>query len=114
MLAQEDESEESNQDESVNLMTCHRSKGLEFPVVFIAGVQCGSFPDDRYMNSADDVEAERRLLYVSMTRAIDRLYITCSADPYIGKQVYDRNGKLVMSFKGFLADIPDLVLQTNK
>ena len=114
MLAQEDESEESNQDESVNLMTCHRSKGLEFPVVFIAGVQCGLFPDDRYMNSADDVEAERRLLYVSMTRAIDRLYITCSADPYVGKQVYDRNGKLVVSFKGFLADIPDLVLQTKK
>lgn len=114
MLVQEDESDESNQDESVNLMTCHRSKGLEFPVVFIAGVQCGSFPDDQYITSADDVEAERRLLYVSMTRAIDRLYITCSNDPYAGKQIFDRNGNLVVSFKGFLADIPDLVLQKRQ
>ena len=114
MLVQEDESEESNQDESVNLMSCHRSKGLEFPVVFIAGVQCGSFPDDQYMNSAEDVEAERRLLYVSMTRAIDRLYITCNKDPYAGKQVYDRNGNLIVSFRGFLADIPDLVLQKRQ
>ena len=114
MLVQEDESDESNQDESVNLMTCHRSKGLEFPVVFIAGVQCGSFPDDQYITSADDVEAERRILYVSMTRAIDRLYITCSNDPYAGKQIFDRNGNLVVSFKGFLADIPDLVLQKRQ
>lgn len=114
MLVQEDESDESKTDESVNLMTCHRSKGLEFPVVFIAGVQCGSFPDDRYMSTAADVEAERRLLYVSMTRAIDQLYITCNADPYAGKQIYDRNGKLITAFRGFLADIPDLVLQSNK
>ena len=114
MLVQEDESDKSNQDETVNLMTCHRSKGLEFPVVFIAGVQCGSFPDDQYMNSEEDVEAERRLLYVSMTRAIDRLYITCNKDPYAGKQVYDRNGNLIVSFRGFLSDIPDLVLQKKQ
>lgn len=114
MLAQEDESGENNHDESVNLMTCHRSKGLEFPVVFIPGVQYGSFPDDQYMNSVDDVEAERRLLYVSMTRAIDRLYITCSKDPYAGKQIFDKNGKLVATFKGFLADIPNLVFQKKQ
>ena len=66
------------------------------------------------MNSAEDVEAERRLLYVSMTRAIDRLYITCNKDPYAGKQVYDRNGNLIVSFRGFLADIPDLVLQKRQ
>ena len=111
MLVQEDDSEEENQDQSVNLMTCHRSKGLEFPVVFIAGVQCGTFPDDKYMVSVNAVEAERRLLYVSMTRAIDRLYITCNTDPYAGKQIYDKNGNLVFSFRGFLSDIPDIVLK---
>ncbi len=114
MLAQEDKSEESNQDESVNLMTCHRSKGLEFPVVFIAGVQCGTFPDDKFITSAAAVEAERRLLYVSMTRAIDRLYITCNDNPYAGKRVYDKDGRLIVSFKGFLADIPDLVFKENQ
>lgn len=113
MLVQEDKSNESTQDESVNLMTCHRSKGLEFPVVFIPGVQCGSFPDDRYIYSDEDVEAERRLLYVSMTRAIDHLYITCNSDPYAGKQISDKDGNLIVAFKGFLADIPDLVLQNK-
>ena len=114
MLIQEDNSEENNPDHAVNLMTCHRSKGLEFPIVFIPGIQCGTFPDYKYISSAQDLEAERRLLYVSMTRAIDRLYLTCNSNPYTTDQLLDRNNRPIVSFKGFLADIPDLVLKQEQ
>ncbi|MDP3724977.1 MAG: ATP-dependent helicase [Nanoarchaeota archaeon] len=58
--------------DAVTLMTAHASKGLEFPVVFVAGVEEGLFPYER----SEDTEEERRLLYVAMTRAKERLYIT--------------------------------------
>lgn len=59
-------------DDAITLMTAHASKGLEFPVVFVVGVEEGLFPYQR----AGDVEEERRLLYVAMTRAKERLHIT--------------------------------------
>ncbi len=102
-LVGEDDSQEDPAGDAVTLMTCHHSKGLEFPVVFIPGIQCGTFPDDHFINCRADLEAERRLLYVSMTRAIDKLYLTCNDDPYRGGGKY--------AFRGFLADIPDIVLQ---
>ena len=114
LLSQEDNSEENNPDHAVNLMTCHRSKGLEFPVVFIPGIQCGTFPDDKHIFSAQDLEAERRLLYVSMTRAIDRLYLTCNSNPYTSHQLIDNNNHPIVSIKGFLADIPDLVIKQEQ
>ena len=62
--------------DKVALMTSHCSKGLEFPVVFIAGVEEGLYPSLRDQNSAFELEEERRLFYVSMTRAKDRLILT--------------------------------------
>jgi DNA helicase-2/ATP-dependent DNA helicase PcrA len=60
----------------VTLMTLHAAKGLEFPVVFLCGLEEGLFPHSRTFLKPDDVEEERRLCYVGMTRAMDQLVLT--------------------------------------
>ena len=61
---------------TVTLMTLHNAKGLEFPLVFLSGMELGLFPHSRSMNSPDALEEERRLCYVGMTRARKRLILT--------------------------------------
>jgi ATP-dependent DNA helicase UvrD/PcrA len=61
---------------TVTLMTLHNAKGLEFDVVFVAGMEDGIFPHFRSMTDADELEEERRLAYVGITRARRRLYLT--------------------------------------
>jgi ATP-dependent DNA helicase UvrD/PcrA len=63
-------------DDQVVLMTLHSAKGLEFPVVFLAGVEEGVFPHTRALTEPDELEEERRLAYVGITRARERLYVT--------------------------------------
>jgi DNA helicase-2/ATP-dependent DNA helicase PcrA len=63
-------------DDQVVLMTLHSAKGLEFPVVFIIGVEEGVFPHNRALTEPDEMEEERRLAYVGITRAMKRLYIS--------------------------------------
>jgi DNA helicase-2/ATP-dependent DNA helicase PcrA len=63
-------------DVPVTLMTAHSAKGLEFPVVFIVGLEDGLFPHSRSLADASDIEEERRLCYVAMTRAQKYLYVT--------------------------------------
>ncbi len=65
-------------DDCVQLMTLHSVKGLEFPLVFMTGMEDGLFPHQRSMNDADGLEEERRLCYVGTTRAMSELYISCA------------------------------------
>jgi DNA helicase-2/ATP-dependent DNA helicase PcrA len=60
----------------ITLMTLHSAKGLEFPLVFLAGMEEGLFPHSRTFLNPDDVEEERRLCYVGMTRAMDQLIVS--------------------------------------
>lgn len=60
----------------VTLMTIHNAKGLEFPVVFVAGLEEGVFPHHRSLGEPEEMAEERRLCYVAMTRAMQRLYVT--------------------------------------
>jgi DNA helicase-2/ATP-dependent DNA helicase PcrA len=62
----------------VTLMTVHSAKGLEFPVVFIVGLEQGIFPHARSLNDPVQMEEERRLAYVAITRARERLYLSCA------------------------------------
>ncbi len=60
----------------VTLMTMHAAKGLEFPVVFLSGLEEGVFPHNRALTDLTELEEERRLAYVGLTRAMDRLYLS--------------------------------------
>lgn len=66
----------SEGDDAVQLMTLHSAKGLEFPLVFLTGLEEGLFPHKMSMDSAEGLEEERRLAYVGITRAMERLVIT--------------------------------------
>ncbi len=73
LVAQSDDLDESAQ---VSLLTIHNAKGLEFPIVFLSGMEEGLFPHSRSIQSPGMLEEERRLCYVGMTRAQQRLYVT--------------------------------------
>lgn len=99
---------EEEEDSRVSLMTLHSSKGLEFPVVFIAGFEEGIFPSERSMYEPAELEEERRLCYVGMTRAMDNLYLTCTqARTIFGKTAYYQVSR-------FFFDIPDDMAEEYK
>ncbi len=76
-LASDSDEIDENQDK-VTLMTLHSAKGLEFPVVFLVGMEEGIFPGYKSIQEEAGLEEERRLCYVGMTRAKERLFLTCS------------------------------------
>jgi DNA helicase-2/ATP-dependent DNA helicase PcrA len=70
------EQQETNIDDYVQLMTLHSAKGLEFPIVFITGLEDGLFPHQMSSQTLSELEEERRLCYVGITRAMKKLYLT--------------------------------------
>ncbi|WP_223066109.1 DNA helicase PcrA [Paenibacillus caui] len=72
------DSEEADSSDAVILMTMHSAKGLEFPVVFIIGMEEGVFPHSRAFLDNEELEEERRLAYVGITRAEEQLFLTCA------------------------------------
>ena len=70
------EAQASAHEDSVQLMTLHSAKGLEFPHLFLCGLEDGLFPHQRSLNDADGLEEERRLCYVGLTRAREKLYLS--------------------------------------
>ena len=74
--------DQDKDEEYISLMTIHMSKGLEFPVVFIVGVEEDLFPSQMMISSREDLEEERRLFYVAITRAMKKLYLTYSNTRY--------------------------------
>lgn len=84
----------------VTLMTVHSAKGLEFPVVFIVGLEDGVFPHSRSVNDAKELEEERRLAYVAITRAEEQLYVTHS----MRRRVYGE--EMVSEPSQFLNELP--------
>ena len=81
-LMTDQDKEEDKNDEFISLMTIHMAKGLEFPVVFIVGVEEDLFPSQMMISSIEDLEEERRLFYVAITRAMKKLYLTYSSTRY--------------------------------
>jgi DNA helicase-2/ATP-dependent DNA helicase PcrA len=80
LMTDQDKGEEEG--EYISLMTIHMAKGLEFPVVFIVGVEEDLFPSQMMISSREDLEEERRLFYVAITRAMKKLYLTYSKTRY--------------------------------
>ena len=86
------------------LMTLHTAKGLEFPVVFMVGMEDGLFPSYRSIDEIDGLEEERRLCYVGITRAKEHLYLTCAKCRTIfGSTSYSKPSR-------FLEEIPSTML----
>ena len=79
LLSNADTSDDGDENDKVALMTVHSSKGLEFPYVIIAGMETNLFPSLSMMGSSRDLEEERRLFYVALTRAKKRIFADYSA-----------------------------------
>lgn len=88
--------EVDNRKNAVTLMTIHSAKGLEFPVVFITGLEEGLFPVSGALNAEEDMEEERRLFYVAITRAKEKLFISFANQRYrFGVQSYQMKSRFL-------------------
>ena len=84
------------QEDAVLLMTVHTAKGLEFPNVFLVGMEEGLFPSFRSADNPDEVEEERRLCYVGITRARQYLHLTCAKRRTVfGNTQYSKNSRFI-------------------
>ncbi|MDI3256926.1 MAG: DNA helicase PcrA [Kyrpidia sp.] len=95
----------ADEGDGVVLMTLHSAKGLEFPVVFLVGLEEGIFPHARVLDEPDQLEEERRLCYVGITRAMDRLFVTRAQQ----RNLYGRRQGNPPS--RFLEEIPDHLIR---
>lgn len=92
----------------VKLMTIHNSKGLEFPIVFIVGMEEGLFPGSRAEFDSNELEEERRLCYVAITRAEEKLYMT-----YANSRIMYGNEDWSREASRFIDEIPKELIESN-
>lgn len=94
-------------EDAVSMMTVHSAKGLEFPIVFLVGLEEGIFPHVGASRTPEGLEEERRLCYVGMTRAMERLIITCASERMrFGSRTYGVPSR-------FLQEIPSSVVESS-
>jgi DNA helicase-2/ATP-dependent DNA helicase PcrA len=106
LVGEQDEYDE--EESTLTLMTLHIAKGLEFPVVFIVGLEDGVFPHYRSMTDTAELEEERRLAYVGITRAQQRLYLTHAwSRTLFGQTQYNPPSR-------FLGEIPEALLESRE
>ena len=92
----------------VTLMTLHTAKGLEFPTVFLTGLEEGVFPHSRSLGDPNEIEEERRLAYVGLTRARERLYLSRASTRFMfGTPTYNAPSR-------FFSEIPEELMETRK
>ncbi len=105
LMTDQDEAEEG--DDKVTLMTLHAAKGTEFPVVFVAGLEEGLFPLEQATQEKAELEEERRLFYVGVTRAEERLYLSWARSRYrYGEQTSNTRSR-------FLEEVDSDVVRTE-
>lgn len=93
--------------DAVTLMTLHAAKGLEFPIVFMVGMEEGLFPHSRSLMDKNDLEEERRLCYVGITRAKEKLFLTfASRRLFFGQRTSN-------TISRFLLELPESVISNN-
>ncbi len=105
MALYSDTDEMGKEGDCVSLMTIHSAKGLEFPTVFLVGSEDGLFPGTRAIGEDEELEEERRLCYVAITRAKKKLYVTNARQ----RMVFGRTQNNMLS--RFIEDIPEEYLQ---
>lgn len=104
LMTDQDETEDGNK---VTLMTLHASKGMEYPVVFVAGLEEGLFPLEQATQEKSELEEERRLFYVGVTRAEERLYLSWARSRYrYGEQTSNTRSR-------FLEEVDSDVVRTE-
>lgn len=92
-------------DESVTLMTLHSAKGLEFPAVFLVGMEEGIFPGYKSIGEQKELEEERRLCYVGITRAKEKLFMTCAKQRTIfGSTSFNAISRFIKEIPGNMLD----------
>ena len=100
-------------EDSVVMMTLHSAKGLEFPYVYIVGMEEGIFPSRNILNFPEELEEERRLAYVGITRAKEKLYLLSAASRMLfGSTTRNRSSRFLEEIPGELTDRKDLTVHT--
>ena len=100
------DSDEGDSNDKVTLMTIHSAKGLEFPTVFVVGLEENIFPSPMCTNSIRELEEERRLLYVAITRAEKHCILTCAQNRFrYGRMEYDTPSRFIRDIDPELLDV---------
>ena len=100
------DSDEGDSNDKVTLMTIHSAKGLEFPTVFVVGLEENIFPSPMCTNSMRELEEERRLLYVAITRAEKHCILTCAQNRFrYGRMEYDTPSRFIRDIDQELLDV---------